>query len=155
MLKAGARAPEFTLADQDGRKVALAELLRDGPLVLYFYPADFTPGCTKEACTIRDMHDEIAAAGMRVVGIAPQDAASHARFRQQHALPFTLLADPDKAVIKAYGVNGPLGMGVRRATFLVGADGVIRDAVLADILIGRHEEFIRKAIAAAPASGQQ
>jgi thioredoxin-dependent peroxiredoxin len=154
MLKAGARAPEFTLADQDGRKVALQELLRDGPLVLYFYPADFTPGCTKEACTIRDMHDEIAAAGMRVVGIAPQDAASHARFRQQHGLPFTLLADPDKSVIKAYGVNGPLGIGVRRATFLVGADGVIRDAVLADIMIGRHEDFIRRAIAAAPASGQ-
>jgi thioredoxin-dependent peroxiredoxin len=154
MLKAGARAPEFTLADQDGREVALADLLRDGPLVLYFYPADFTPGCTKEACTIRDMHDEIAAAGMRVVGIAPQDAASHARFSKQHGLPFTLLADPDKAVIKAYGVNGPLGMGVRRATFLVGADGMIRDAVLADILIGRHEDFIRKAIAAAPGSGQ-
>jgi thioredoxin-dependent peroxiredoxin len=154
MLKAGDRAPEFTLADQDGRKISLAELLRDGPLVLYFYPADFTPGCTKEACTIRDMHDEIAAAGMRVVGIAPQDAASHARFRQKHDLPFTLLADPDKAAIKAYGVNGPLGMIVRRATFLVGADGVIRDAVLADIMIGRHEEFIRKAIAAAPGSGQ-
>ncbi|MFU8822421.1 MAG: peroxiredoxin [Gammaproteobacteria bacterium] len=154
MLKAGDRAPNFTLPDQDGREVSLAQLLQDGPVVLYFYPADFTPGCTKEACTIRDMHDEIAAAGMRVVGVAPQDAASHARFRDKHGLPFTLLADPDKAVIKNYGVDGPLGIGVRRATFLVGADGLIKDAVLADILIGRHEEFIRAAIAAAPASGQ-
>ena len=154
MLKAGDRAPNFTLPDQDGRKVALAQLLEDGPVVLYFYPADFTPGCTKEACTIRDMHDEIAAAGMRVVGIAPQDAASHARFRDKYGLQFTLLADPDKTVIKAYGVDGPLGIGVRRATFLVGADGLIKDAVLADIRIGRHEEFIRAAIAAAPASGQ-
>jgi thioredoxin-dependent peroxiredoxin len=154
MLKAGDRAPNFTLPDQDGRKVSLAQLLEDGPVVLYFYPADFTPGCTKEACTIRDMHDEIAAAGMRVVGVAPQDAASHARFRDKHRLPFTLLADPGKAVIKTYGVDGPLGIGVRRATFLVGADGLIKDAVLADIRIGRHEEFIRATIAAAPASGQ-
>jgi thioredoxin-dependent peroxiredoxin len=155
MLKPGDRAPDFTLPDQDGREVAFTRLLQDGPLVLYFYPADFTAGCTREACTIRDMHDEIAAAGMRVVGIAPQDAASHARFRAQYGLQFTLLADPDKTVIKAYGVDGPLGIGVRRATFLVGADGVIRDAVLADIRIGRHEEFIRAAIAAAPASGNQ
>ena len=154
MLKAGDRAPNFTLPDQDRRKVALAQLLEDGPVVLYFYPADFTPGCTKEACTIRDMHDEIAAAGMRVVGIAPQDAASHARFRDKHGLPFTLLADPEKTVIKAYDVDGPLGIGVRRATFLVGADGAIKDAVLADIRIGRHEEFIRAAIAAAPSARQ-
>jgi peroxiredoxin Q/BCP len=154
MLKAGERAPNFTLPDQDGRKRSLAQLLEDGPVVLYFYPADFTPGCTKEACTIRDMHDEIAAAGMRVVGIAPQDAASHARFRDKHGLQFTLLADPEKTAIKAFGVDGPLGIGVRRATFLVGADGLITDAVLADIRIGRHEEFIRAAIAAAPASGQ-
>lgn len=151
MLRPGERAPNFTLPDQDGRKVTLAGLLEGGPLVLYFYPADFTPGCTKEACTIRDMHDEIAAAGMRVVGIAPQDAASHARFRDKHGLQFTLVSDPDKVAIKAYGVDGPLGVGVRRATFLVGADGLIRDAVLADIRIGRHEEFIRAAIAAAPA----
>ena len=154
MLKAGDRAPNFTLPDQDRRKVALAQLLEDGPVVLYFYPADFTPGCTKEACTIRDMHDEIAAAGMRVVGIAPQDAASHARFRDKYGLPFTLLADPEKTVIKAYDVDGPLGIGVRRATFLVGADGAIKDAVLADIRIGRHEEFIRAAIAAAPSARQ-
>jgi thioredoxin-dependent peroxiredoxin len=155
MLRAGDRAPDFTLPDQDGREVEFTRLLQDGPLVLYFYPADFTAGCTREACTIRDMHDEIAAAGMRVVGIAPQDAASHARFRARYGLQFTLLADPDKTVIKAYGVDGPLGIGVRRATFLVGADGLIRDAVLADIRIGRHEEFIRAAIAAAPASGTQ
>jgi thioredoxin-dependent peroxiredoxin len=149
MLKIGARAPDFSLADQDGRQVSLRELLHDGPLVLYFYPADFTPGCTKEACTIRDMHDEIAAAGMRVVGISPQDADSHARFRTRYGLQFTLLADPAKFAVKAYGVDGPLGIGVRRATFLVDADGIVRDAVLADIRIGRHEEFIRAAIEAA------
>lgn len=149
MLKPGDRAPDFTLPDQDGTPVSLSGLLADGPLVLYFYPADFTPGCTKEACSIRDMHDEIAAAGMRVVGISPQDVASHARFRDEYRLPFTLLADPGKTVVKAWGVDGPLGVGVRRATFLVGAEGLIRDAVLADIRISRHEAFIRAAIAAA------
>jgi len=154
MLKTGDRAPDFSLPDQDGRETRLSALLEGGPLVLYFYPADFTPGCTKEACTIRDMHDEIAAAGMRVVGISPQDAASHARFRDKYGLQFTLLADPGKAVVKAYGVDGPLGIGVRRATFLLGADGVVRDAVLADIRIGRHEEFIRAAVTAATASGK-
>ncbi len=150
MLSPGERAPDFTLPDQDGRQVTLAELLQEGPLVLYFYPADFTPGCTREACTIRDMHDEIAEAGMRVVGIAPQDAASHARFRDKHDLPFTLLSDPDKTVIRAYDVDGPLGVGVRRATFLLSADGRISNAVQADLRIGRHEAFIREAIAAAP-----
>ena len=150
MLSPGERAPEFTLPDQDGQPVSLAGLLEAGPLVLYFYPADFTPGCTREACTIRDMHDEIAASGMRVVGIAPQDAASHARFRDKHELPFTLLADPDKTAIRAYDVDGPLGVGVRRATFLVGADGHIISSVQADLRIGRHEAFIREAIAAAP-----
>jgi len=149
MLKAGDKAPDFTLPDQDGNEVSLHALLRQGPVVLYFYPADFTPGCTQEACSIRDMHDEIAAAGMRVVGVSPQDADSHARFRDKHSLPFALVADPEKLAVKAYDVDGPLGIGVRRATFLVGADGVIQDAVLADLRIGRHEEFIRKAIEAA------
>ena len=149
MLKAGDKAPDFTLPDQDGNEVTLHEMLRDGPVVLYFYPADFTPGCTQEACSIRDMHDEIAAAGMRVVGVSPQDAGSHARFRDKHGLPFTLVADPGKVAVKAYGVDGPLGIGVRRGTFLIGPDGVIRDAVLADLRIGRHEEFIRRAVAAA------
>lgn len=155
MLKAGDRAPDFRLADQDGRTITLGQLLEGGPLVLYFYPTDFTPGCTKEACTIRDMHDEIAAAGMRVVGISPQDADSHARFRTRFGLQFTLLADPGKTAVKAFGVDGPLGIGVRRATFLIGADGIIRDAVLADLRIGLHEEFIRAAIGAAGASGKQ
>jgi peroxiredoxin Q/BCP len=153
MLQPGDQAPDFTLPDQDGREVSLHALLRDGPVVLYFYPADFTPGCTKEACSIRDMHDEIAAAGMRVVGVSPQDAASHAEFRARHGLPFTLVADPAKVAVKAYGVDGPLGIGVRRATFLVGPDRVIRDAVLADLRIGRHEEFIRAAVTAAGRSG--
>lgn len=147
MLETGDQAPDFTLADQDGQAVRLSECLAEGPVLLYFYPADFTPGCTKEACEIRDMHEDISDVGIRVLGISPQDEDSHTRFRQKHRLPFTLLADPDKEVVKAYGVDGPLGFGVRRATFLIGQDGSIEDVVVADLLIGRHSDFIRKAVA--------
>ncbi len=147
MLKKGDRAPAFELPDQDGNQVSLAGLLADGPLLLYFYPADFTPGCTKEACDIRDMHEDISDVGIRVVGVSPQDEDSHQRFRSRHRLPFTLLADSDKTAVKDYGVDGPLGLGVRRATFLINPDGVIEDVVLADLLIGRHSDFIREAVA--------
>ena len=147
MLKKGDRAPAFELPDQDGNQVSLAGLLADGPLLLYFYPADFTPGCTKEACDIRDMHEDISDVGIRVVGVSPRDEDSHQRFRSRHRLPFTLLADSDKTAVKDYGVDGPLGLGVRRATFLINPDGVIEDVVLADLLIGRHSDFIREAVA--------
>ena len=147
MIEPGDRAPDFKLPDAEGRVVALAELLAEGPLVLYFYPADFTPGCTREACGIRDMHDEIAEAGVRVVGVSPQGPESHRKFGERHRLPFTLLADEEKEAVRAYGVDGPLGLGVRRATFLIGSDGVVKDSVVADLLIGRHEAFIRRAIA--------
>jgi peroxiredoxin Q/BCP len=147
MLTPGERAPEFTLPDQDNRERSLTSLLGDGPLILYFYPADFTPGCTAEACTLRDLHTEIQHAGLRVVGVSPQQPESHRRFRERYTLPFTLLSDPDKTVIRMYDVNGPLGIGVRRATYLVDQARMIQDAVLADFRIGRHEEFVRNAVA--------
>ena len=146
MLKAGSKAPEFVLQDDNGDDVSLTDLLADGPLILYFYPADFTPGCTREACSIRDIHTEIQSVGLRVAGISPQDVASHARFRDKHDLPFTLLCDPDKVAVRMYGVDGPFGVGIRRATFLINQDRTIEDAVMADILIGRHTEFIEQAV---------
>lgn len=146
MLKPGSTAPEFKVSDSDGKTVTLGSLLRDGPLILYFYPADFTPGCTKEACSIRDIHDDILAAGLRVVGVSPQDAASHERFREQHSLPFRLLCDPDKTIVRLYGVDGPMGFGVRRVTYLIGQDRKIVDAIQADIRIDKHNEFIERAI---------
>src|SRR5262245_18492404 len=148
MLRSGDRAPDFTLVDHEGRPARLADLLAQGPLILYFYPADFTPGCTSEACSIRDLHSELRAAGLNVVGVSPQDSATHARFRSRHDLPFTLLADTDKRVIKEYGVDGPIGLGVRRATFLILPSGEIADTVLADLRIARHEQFIRRAVEA-------
>ena len=153
MLKTGSKAPEFVLENDRGGETSLAELLQDGPLVLYFYPADFTPGCTREACSIRDIHTDIQAVGLQVVGISPQDIESHIRFREKHELPFILLSDPDKAVIKMYDVDGPFGVGVRRATFLINQDGTIEDSVLADVRIGLHTDFIESAIALRGATG--
>jgi peroxiredoxin Q/BCP len=148
MLANGQKAPEFELADQDGRKHTLKALLKDGPLILYFYPADFTPGCTKEACSFRDLHQDLLKAKLRVVGVSPQDVESHRRFAEKHGLNFPLLADPDKKVVKAYDLDGPLGFGVRRGTYLIGTDGKIQDSVLADLRIGSHEAFVKKAIEA-------
>ena len=149
MLESGSIAPHFSLPDQDGRARDLAELLRPGALLLYFYPADFTPGCTREACAIRDLHERIVGVGLRIFGISPQPSDTHRRFRAQHALPFDLLADVGKSVIRLYDVDGPLGLGVRRATYLIDPDGVIRDGVIADLRIAQHEVFIRNALAVA------
>jgi peroxiredoxin Q/BCP len=150
MLAPGADAPDVTLPDHTGAPVSLRALLADGPVALFFYPADFTPGCTREACMIRDLERELAAAGIEVVGISTDDVATHARFRERHSLPFRLLADSERRAIRAYGVDGPFGF-TRRATFLIGRDGKIVDAVTADLRIGRHEAFLKRAIAAAPA----
>jgi thioredoxin-dependent peroxiredoxin len=148
VLKNGTQAPEFDLLDQDGKRHTLQSLLAKGPLILYFYPADFTPGCTREACTFRDLQNDLVRAKLRVVGVSPQDADSHKKFAAKHNLNFPLLADPDKKAVKAYDVDGPLGFGVRRGTYLIGADGKIQDSVLADLRIGAHEEFVQAALAA-------
>ncbi len=147
MLPIGSRAPEFTLPDQDDRTLSLTSLLNRGPLILYFYPADFTPGCTKEACMLRDLHGEIQKVGLSVAGVSPQSPERHAEFREKYKLPFTLLSDVEKFVIKMYDVNGPLGLGVRRGTYLIDQARQIRGAVLADFRISQHEEFIRRATA--------
>jgi peroxiredoxin Q/BCP len=146
MLNAGERAPEFTLPDDAGKDRSLTDFLNAGAIVLYFYPADFTPGCTRQACALRDMQVDLQSANLRVVGISPQNPESHAKFRARYHLPFALLSDVDKSVIKMYGVNGPLGIGVRRTTYLIDGSRRIRDAVRADFMIGRHADFVRKAI---------
>ena len=146
MLKAGERAPEFTLPDASGKDRSLTEFLNLGTTVLYFHPAGFPPGNATQACALRDLQTDIKLAGLRVVGISPQSPASHAKFQAKCNLPFVLLSDEQKEIIKMYGVNGPLGFGVRRATFLVDGSRRIRDSVLADFRIGRHRDFVRKAI---------
>lgn len=148
MLRAGDKAPDFELSNDCGKKVRLSELLAGGPIVLYFYPADFTPICTREACLFRDHHAELAARGVRVYGVNSASAETHARFREKHGLPFPLLVDPDKTTIRAYGASGPLGLVVRRISYLIGADGLIKDAAKADLRLGPHTEFIRRVLEA-------
>jgi thioredoxin-dependent peroxiredoxin len=153
MLPLGGRAPEFTLPDQDEQSVSLSNLLRRGPLILYFYPADFTPGCTRQACMLRDLHQEIDQAGLNVAGVSPQRPVTHRRFREKYRLPFTLLSDTDKFVIAMYEVRGPLGFGVRRATYLIDQARYIRAAVVANFRISEHEALVRRAVALSAAGG--
>jgi peroxiredoxin Q/BCP len=146
MLKVGDVAPEFVLPDENGDEVSLTKRLQESAVILYFYPADFTPGCTKEACAIRDIHDDIVAVGLDVIGVSPQDAESHRRFKDEHNLPFTLICDVDKVAVRMYDADGPMGFGVRRITYLVSQGQKIQGVLQADLKIGKHEEFIKKAV---------
>ena len=129
-IEEGKAAPLFTLKDADGNKVALKDL-KGQHVVVYFYPRDDTPGCTKEACGFRDNWDEIKAANAVVLGISPDTEASHQKFRDKYDLPFTLLADPDRKVMTKYGAYGEKMMygkkafGVIRSTVLVGPNGKV------------------------------
>lgn len=130
-LKEGDLAPEFTAVTQSGETVSLAQF-RGKPVVLYFYPKDNTPGCTKEACGFRDQFEQFKAKGAVVLGVSTDPASSHGKFAQKHNLPFLLLADSDKKIVKAYGVwgrkqlAGRSYMGTHRVTFLIGPDGRIK-----------------------------
>ena len=128
MINEGDQAPDFTLHSDAGTDVTLSSL-RGRPVVLYFYPKDDTPGCTTQACGIRDAYGEFERAGAVVLGISPDDERSHTKFKDKYGLPFALLADTDHAVAEQYGVWGEKSyagkkyMGVKRSTFVIGADG--------------------------------
>lgn len=124
-----------------------ADLLRRGLVVLSFYPADFTRVCTAETCMFRDARQELAAAGLTVVGVSPQSAESHERFAREHGLPFILVSDPEKRIIGSYGATWALGLGVRRVTFLIGGDGKIADRVVAELSVRAHRGFVERAVA--------
>ncbi len=130
MLEPGQTAPDFTLPDQDGDDVTLSSL-RGQPVLLYFYPRDETPGCTTQACDIRDRWAEFEDHGIRVLGISPDTVDSHASFRANHDLPHTLLADPDHQVMETYGAWGEKNMygkvtvGVIRSSVLLDAEGIV------------------------------
>lgn len=129
-LSIGDSAPDFTLPDQDGRIHTLSEY-RGKPLVLYFYPKDDTSGCTKEACGFRDDYSAYQAAGVTILGVSPDSSKSHTNFITKYELPFTLLTDPEREVLRMYGAWGLKKMygreyeGVLRTTYLIGADGKI------------------------------
>jgi peroxiredoxin Q/BCP len=145
MLKVGDIAPDFSLPDHSGQVVSLKGLLAKGPVLLYFYPADFTPVCTREACAFSAVEPELAKAGVSLIGISPQDQATHTRFRERYSLPFPLLADPDKQVIRAYDCNGLLGFGVSRVTYLIGKDGRIQEAAKAALRVAPHLDLAKRA----------
>ena len=146
MLNKGAVAPDFKLADQHGALTSLSELLVAGNVVVYFYPIDFSPVCTAQACGFRDNYAGASDLGTQVVGISPQGVETHLRFSQLHKLPFALLADPKKQAIRAYGVDGPFGMGVRRASFLVNQDQVIVKRVVSEFFVGSHTDLLRETV---------
>jgi len=148
MLQAGDKAPDFHGRDQDGREVDSRALLAKGPVVLYFYPRDFTAGCTLEACVFRDAFSDLDARGATVVGVSADDEASHRRFADKHGLPFTLLTDPGHALAKRFGVTRAFGLGTRRVTFVIGKDGVIRGAFHHEVLIQQHVKNVQKTLSA-------
>ena len=130
-LSEGAEAPDFSLESDSGETVSLSQL-RGKPVVLYFYPRDDTPGCTTEACEFRDAWADVKKAGAVVLGVSPDTAASHQKFKSKFRLPFPLLADPDHKVAERYGAWGERSMygrkfqGILRTTFVIGPDGRIK-----------------------------
>lgn len=150
----GDPAPAFTLPDADGVAVSLADLLGHGPLVLFFYPQDDTPGCTVEACSFRDSHQDFVTAGAAVAGISRDDAASHTRFAQKYSLPFRLLSDPTGKVHDSYGVKRRIGGLVRdRISFVIDRTGVVRLTFDSKVRFADHSSLALqtvRALASAP-----
>ena len=129
-IQAGSPAPDFTLSTDEGSSLTLSDL-RGQSVVLYFYPKDDTPGCTKQACAFRDRQSELAGLQTRVLGVSPDGIESHSAFREKYGLNFTLLADPDHAVAEAYGawrektLYGRKSLGIQRSTFVIDHRGVV------------------------------
>ncbi|HVW37631.1 MAG TPA: thioredoxin-dependent thiol peroxidase [Pirellulales bacterium] len=149
-VEAGKKAPEFTLPADDGSKVKLKDL-RGSAVVLYFYPRDDTPGCTREACAFRDRRKEIQKAGAKVFGVSTDDVASHMKFRDKYELNFPLLADVDHKVAEKYGawreknMYGKKSWGVQRSTFLIDADGVVQK-VWKKVSVDGHDDQVLAAL---------
>lgn len=145
-VKEGDKAPDFKAQDQDGNTISLSDY-SGKKVVLYFYPKDMTPGCTKEACNLRDNIDELQNQGYEVLGVSADSVDRHRKFAEKHDLPFKLIADPDKEVINKYGVWGPkkfMGKtydGIHRRTFLIDENGVI-ERVIGKVKTKEHAEQI-------------
>jgi peroxiredoxin Q/BCP len=149
-LEEGAKVPAFSLIADDGSKIRSADL-KGSPAVLYFYPKDDTPGCTKEACAFRDRKAEIAKLGARVFGISPDTVESHVKFRDKFKLNFPLLADPDHEVAESFGawreknMYGKKSMGVQRSTFLIDSNGKVAK-IWKRVQVDGHDEQVLEAL---------
>ena len=142
-MKPGDRVPEFELPDQTGTVRSLRSLLADGPIVLFFYPAAMTPGCTKEACHFRDLASEFASVGASRVGISTDPVDKQARFSDSQRFDYPLLSDADGAVAEKFGVKrGLLGkfLPVKRTTFVIDADGTVLDVISSEVNMDTHAD---------------
>ena len=145
----GQDAPAFDGLTQTGERLRLSDL-RGRPVALYFYPKDDTPGCTRQACNLRDHHPALMAAGVAVVGVSPDAPARHERFAEKYGLPFPLVADPDHAIMERYGVwgeksfYGVKSVGVKRTTFLIGPDGRVVDVIRRPKVDAHAEEVLAR-----------
>ena len=137
-LTEGMKAPDFTLPDENGDEFHLYSELKKGPLVIYFFPRDFTSGCTAEACEFRDNYDLFAKKGIRIAGISTDDAERHISFKQKHSLPFQLLTDSGHRTADMFGVRRSLGIIPGRATFLIGRDGTVLHVFSSQLEPKRH-----------------
>ncbi|MCO5269650.1 MAG: thioredoxin-dependent thiol peroxidase [Brumimicrobium sp.] len=148
-LKKGDKAPDFTAQDQEGRVIKLSDYIGKR-VALYFYPKDMTPGCTNQACSIRDGFSALKKEGIIVLGVSADDEKKHQRFIEKYNLPFTLIADTDKKVIQLYGVWGPKSFmgkkydGLHRTTFLINEDGTIHAIITKPNTKNHSEEIIEK-----------
>ncbi len=139
MLKAGDRAPDFTLPDQFGEPVTLSRMLANGPVVLFFYPAAMTSGCTAEACTFRDLGAEFSQAGAQRLGISADGVQKQKQFSDTNGFDYPLVADSDRRVAEAFGVKRRFGpVPVKRATFVIGSDGAIMDVISSELNMSKH-----------------
>lgn len=137
-VREGDAAPDVTGRAADGREVRLADL-RGRWVVVYFYPADDTPGCTAEACSFRDAYEDFTDAGAEVIGVSGDSAESHERFAAKHELPFTLLADTDGELRRAFGVGRSLGIMPGRVTYVIDPEGVVRSVFASQLRASRHQ----------------
>ena len=152
MVEVGKPAPDFTLLDQNGKKVTLSKL-KGSPVVVYFYPKDDTPGCTKQACGFRDTFAEYEKAGVKILGVSPDDSESHTKFIAKFELPFTLLADVDRKVCELYDVwkeknmYGKKSMGIVRTTFVVDDKGIVKK-IFPRVKVDGHSDKVLEALRA-------
>ncbi|HXJ37602.1 MAG TPA: peroxiredoxin [Candidatus Eisenbacteria bacterium] len=137
-INVGDKAPDFDLSDAAGKRVRLGDYKGKKAVVLYFYPKDDTPGCTKEACSFRDSYESFKEAGAEVIGISSDSEASHQKFADKYKLPFTLVADAGGAVRKRYGVPATLGLLPGRVTFVIDRDGVVRHVFNSQLQATKH-----------------
>ncbi len=149
MINAGDSAPEFTLRDQSGVDVTLSELLKTGPVVLFFYPKAMTAGCTKESCHFRDLASEFAAVGAQRVGISADRVDRQAEFAAKHDFDYPLLSDQDRKVAAAFGVKRPGPLLSRRATFVIGSNGKILASFASELNMDLHADKALEVLAAA------